>query len=281
MHASETLSGLGLSRIEAEVYLALLRHGRGTGYAIAKAMGRQAPQIYNALESLAHKGAALLDDSEAKQWQAVPPSRFLRQLSQRFQADCLRAEASIAELGAPEENREGINRLRTVIQVIEHCRGLLAEAQEIVLLDCFPIPLEMLKKDLEAAASRGVSVHCITYVDMQVPGVEFVLSPAGDEILRTFPGQGVICVADATAFVSALLSRDGESVQTAIATRDPFLTGLRHEGLSTELAIDLLKHLIREGASLEELRESVVAGERISWRRTPGFRSFFLAGSEV
>jgi sugar-specific transcriptional regulator TrmB len=276
---TRSLVKLGLSPIEAEVYLTLLQQGTGTGYAVANVMGRQPPQIYKALENLSLKGAVMLDDSQTKRWTAVEPSTFLNQLERGFREDLTDAERELEGLQVVRDP-DAIYRLHTVAQVIEHCRSLLGEAQKIAILDIFPGPARELGEAIKAAVERGVHVRASVYAPFSVPGVEVALASRADEVLDEFHGQVVSCVADARAFLSAVLTKDGEGVQTAIASRDPLLAGFRHEGLNSEISLHLLVKLIEANASSEELKEAWRQSYAGIWRRTPGFREFGSVGPE-
>ena len=47
------LTSLGLNRLEANVYIDLLKHKASTGYAIGKRLGKATANVYKAIDALA------------------------------------------------------------------------------------------------------------------------------------------------------------------------------------------------------------------------------------
>ena len=75
------LEKLGLSPIQAQVYLALLRHAQGMGAsALATAAGVPRPSVYPALESLVGKGMVENGEGYGSQFSAVAPEQALKRL---------------------------------------------------------------------------------------------------------------------------------------------------------------------------------------------------------
>lgn len=71
----------GLSSLEAQVYLALLRNGRSLGAtAVATAAGIPRPSVYPALKSLVEKGMVENGEGYGSQFAAVAPEEALPQL---------------------------------------------------------------------------------------------------------------------------------------------------------------------------------------------------------
>lgn len=60
------LQHFGLSRQEALLYQNLLSHGKQTGYEIAKETGISRSNVYSALSVLVEKGAAYVQEENAK-----------------------------------------------------------------------------------------------------------------------------------------------------------------------------------------------------------------------
>ncbi len=97
---------LGLTDYEAKAYLALLREGALTGYAVAKAGGVPTSKSYEAVEGLARKGGAVVLPGEPVRYAAVPADSLLAQ-AQRRHADALAAlRDTLAEMGAHEGDED-------------------------------------------------------------------------------------------------------------------------------------------------------------------------------
>ena len=70
------LQHFGLSRQEALLYQNLLSHGKQTGYEIAKETGISRSNVYSALSVLVEKGAAYVQEENAKKYIPVKLEEF-------------------------------------------------------------------------------------------------------------------------------------------------------------------------------------------------------------
>ncbi|MEI8328239.1 MAG: helix-turn-helix domain-containing protein [Candidatus Taylorbacteria bacterium] len=78
------LANIGFNEKQAQVYLALLKLGRGSAYAISEESGLKKPTTYVILDELVEKGAAHRIPRAAKRlYKPVPPETLLRDAKQR------------------------------------------------------------------------------------------------------------------------------------------------------------------------------------------------------
>src|SRR5436190_9967806 len=102
----QSLTGLGFTELEAEVYVSLLRHSPATGYRVAQSIGRPVANTYKAIESLQYKGAVLVDEGSNRLCRAVPAEELLAQIERSFQHRRQEAAKALASLhAAPEDDR--------------------------------------------------------------------------------------------------------------------------------------------------------------------------------
>ena len=80
----ELLSEMGLTALEAEIYVYLLQYSPASGYKIAKGIGRSFPSTYKAVAALQTKGAVLVDDGKSRLSRAVPVDELMSHLERRF-----------------------------------------------------------------------------------------------------------------------------------------------------------------------------------------------------
>ena len=243
---------MGLNALEAEVYTHLLKASPLTGYAVAKALGKPAANVYKAIETLSDKGAVLVDEGGSRLCRAVPAKQFLARLERDFSRHRKDAEAVLSRFPAPAEDAR-IYHLQSRTQVIEHCRRLLAEARREVHIDIYPEPLADLRNEIAGAAQRGVQVVIKTYAPAEIPGVEILIEPDPTFVLDRWPVQWVNVAIDHSRFTLALLTADGEDVVQAIWSASPYVSYIHHGRLACELAYTALKVAFERGASHEEL----------------------------
>ena len=232
----DALISLGFTPLEAEVYICLVQDSPATGYRIAQAVGRPVAGIYKTIESLANKGAVVLDDGESRQCRAVPPAELLARLEREFQREKSRAAMGLAKLKPPPED-DRVYQLRTVDQVEERARTMIERAQKLVLTDVFPGPLERLTPDLRAAVRREVKVAVQTYVPYELPGALVTLFPPTHPIPAGFPGQWLMLVVDGTELLLAYYDRECVEISQALHTRSPFLAHTLMAFMASEFAL--------------------------------------------
>jgi sugar-specific transcriptional regulator TrmB len=243
---------MGLNALEAEVYTHLLRQSPLTGYGVAKALGKAGANVYKAIDSLAEKGAVIVDDSGARQCRAVPAKEFLVRVERDFARHRKDAEAALERLPSPGDDT-GIYQLRSAAQVFERCRRLFAEAESVARADIFPDPLDELRDDIAAAAERGVQVVVKTYGPAEIDGVEILVEPEAGTVLERWPGQWVDIAIDGSRWVMAFLSADSRSVIQGVSSASPGLSYIHFDRLAHELGYTALKIAFTSGASRDEL----------------------------
>ena len=258
----EALRDLGFKQVDAEVYVLLLGQPPSTGYQIAQALGKPAAGVYRAIESLANLGAIVLDDGDTRLCRAVPHEELLRRLERQFSARRDRAAIAMAK-SDPTPSDDRIYQLRSRDQVLQRCREMLTRCQQVALFDIFPDVLREVLPDIRSAADRGVDVVLQVYEDVEIPGVEVILSPRGSAVFERWPGQWMKLVADAGEYLYAFLSKDSRRVHQAVCTGSPYLAWLAHSGLSSEIIEARLATRIAGGAENAELKEILASYERL------------------
>jgi sugar-specific transcriptional regulator TrmB len=266
------LVALGFTSLEAEVYTWLLEESPVTGYRIAQALGKPAPNVYKALESLEAKGAVMVDEGKARQCRPVPPEELLNHLERRFRSHRREAEELLARIHAPKHD-DRVYRLRSADQVRERARSMLGTAREVALIDAFPAMLEALRPDLEAAAARGVVLAAIAYGPVEMEGVTIVRSPRGGEVRERWPGEWLNVVIDGQEHLVALLGEGGQGVRQAIWSGSTYLSWVYHSAVAAELILDDVERLLEEGASREEIARRHAELSRLKALEAPGYRA--------
>jgi len=152
--AVDAFEHLGLSRLEAEIYVYLLENPPSTGYRIAKAIGRSKTNVYQAVEGLAAKGAVLVSEGELRLCTAVPPEELLDQMERGFQDRKALALNEVRSLIRPQAGGGSIYRLSSLDQVYERARRMLAVAEQTAYIDLYPGPLAQLRGAIEQAVEQ-------------------------------------------------------------------------------------------------------------------------------
>lgn len=234
----EALTKVGFTELEAAVYVQLLVQAPATGYGIAKAIGKAAANVYQALGSLAFKGAVLADDDPSgRAFRATPPDELLSAMTAGYAADAEYAAASLRQLRSPAAD-DRIYTLWTAKQVLERGRTMIRGARDIILVDLFPQPAAALWPEIEAAHARGVMIAGLLYADppATLSGANFVMN-GSDFFLRRWPGQQMTVVVDAREQLTVLWNRQGDELRRAAWSDSAYLACLQHSGLAAEIRI--------------------------------------------
>lgn len=100
----QELAGLlGLTDYEARAYVALVREGAMTSYAVAKTSRIPTSKSYEAVEGLARKGGAVLLPGNPSRHSAVPPDALLSGARQRYSSALESLSGALAALPAHAE----------------------------------------------------------------------------------------------------------------------------------------------------------------------------------
>ncbi len=238
MHADETtaaLKALGFSEIEALVYCFLLGNSPATGYRISKGVGKAAANVYAAIETLAQKGALLIDNDATRLCRATPPKELCDSLEARFKNQRREAETALQALTA-ETPDQHIYKLETPEQVFSRIKQMIAGASDYILVDAFPEPLREINSFLEEASERGVSVAIETYNDdVETPYALTAQSSYDVRSLALWPGRQINIVVDAREFVLALFNQQCDGVLQAVWSTSGYLACLQHSHMAASL----------------------------------------------
>lgn len=252
----QPLMSLGFTSLEAQVYTFLLQEPAVTGYRIAQALRKPAPNIYKAIESLETKGAVLVDEAKSRLCRPVPPEELLGHLERRFREDRGKAARLLSGVSAPP-NDDHVYTLRSPDQVMERARRMLSRCQDVALVDAFPVPLAELAKDIAGTAGRGVPVAVKAYQPVDIEGARVIVDPRATDAFERWPGQWINVVVDGSEHLIAFLSKDGTKVRQAVWSGSAYLSWVYHCGLASEITLDAVERRLGDGANADDSRKMI------------------------
>jgi sugar-specific transcriptional regulator TrmB len=236
--AELSLMSFGFTEMESKLYCELLRSGPASGYRLAQRIAKAAANVYQALKTLAQKGAITASEGmgEATTYSPTPPDELLSMLRQTFEARQIAARATLENIRKPASD-ERVYSVPSVALVFERARSMLAQAENIVLIDFFPSIHDLLAPELDAARARGVTVGGIAYdprhVDPRMP----LNHESIDLVVSRWAGQGMMLVIDGRQLLLAQLSYDLTTVLNAVWTDSAFLSCIFHSGLAADIRL--------------------------------------------
>ena len=271
MNPVQPLRNLGFTDLEARIYTELLRESPSSGYQVAKALRKPAANVYKALQTLEGRGAVLVDEGETRLCRAVPAGEFLQRLDRQFQAQKKQAAEALKNLPGPREDVR-IYQIGSPEQVMERCRKMLADAEQIVMMDLFPMPLAELRAEIEAATARGIEVVVKVYAPSEISGAEVILEPDHQAVLGRWPGEWVNLVRDGSEFLYALLAKDGRRVIQGVWSESPYLSTILMNSFIFEMSFTALKRDFQRGATRQELQATFEKTQEYLRPDLPGYK---------
>jgi Cd2+/Zn2+-exporting ATPase len=267
----EALTALGFTELEADVYVFLLGESPATGYRVAQAISKPVANTYKAIQTLQAKGAVVAEDGDGRLCRAVPAEQLLGQLERRFQKHRQRAARALARIKpSPEDDR--VYQFRTPGQVLEHCRRMLTDCDQVAIVDAFPRTLEELRPAIEQAAARGVVVAVQAYQSATIAGADVTVHPNGEAVLHRWPGQWLNLVTDGREHVLALLTDDMQAVHQAVWSRSAYLAWVYQCAVAAEVVLGQITRLVEDGASATTLRQALRRYPALCSPDLPGYQ---------
>jgi sugar-specific transcriptional regulator TrmB len=213
------LTSFGFTPTESLVYEVLLKHGPGTGYAIARAAGLARANAYSALEGLVSKGAARVDTGRPRQYRSEGPAGLIARISSNHGValDRLSSELEKVPIVSGPTTVE-IESSRAVLQLLT--QGVTRASRSVDLLappDAYPLLAPALRRPFAAGLSLGL--WSTGTVDLGFAEVSLVTDQ------HDWPGMPVLAVFDQeTAIIAA---RRGNEVHGHWSSAPTFVAAAR------------------------------------------------------
>jgi len=250
----QPLIKLGLTNLEAAIYVFLLENSPATGYGIAKGIRKPAANTYKALESLQSKGAIIIEDSRSRLCRAIPVDELLDSFQRTFDSLKSRTKSELKKLKpSPRDSR--VYQLQTTEQVISRFRQMLDSCEKIALLDLFPFAVEALADSIISAAKRGVRINVKIYQPYKLPGANIIMTSDSNQMLKIWPGQWANGVVDGREYLLAFVGRDTGEVYEAVWSNNHYLSWIYYDGLAKEVIVTALKEAIYSNTELSGLKQ--------------------------
>jgi len=269
--SKQLLVDFGFTKLEADIYIYLLKESPVTGYRIAQATGKAVANTYKAIQSLQKKGAIIVDDSEKRLCRAIPAEELVNRLERQFTDRKNKAKKTLFNIG-DQQSDDRIYQLQSVEQVIERFRQMLFKSQKVVIIDAFPEILKLLQEDIEKCVKKGVKVHIIDYSDCEIKGADIIVNIEGKSIINRWPGEWFNIVIDGEEYLFSLFSKDLSEIIQAVWSSSPYLSWIYYSALLSEFQLNALRGLIQENSSAEELKKTLEFYNTLYLMDAPGYQ---------
>lgn len=243
--AYEALVAVGFSEYDARAYCALVAHSPANGYQIAKTSGVPRAKVYECLERLVLRGAAVPVEStetgkSSKLFAASDFNVLMDDIEKQMSGACDRAKKVLARVNRQEPTVEVLTRIQSEKDLISRARMLIEEAQKTLHLALWGEEFGALFTDLQTARKRGVRMSLILYSaypgirELQLLGAGAVLHSRTKFDAIPLVGKQFVVVADQTRCIVGSIFPDSETVDGVFSMNRGILTN----------ALDLVNHEI-------------------------------------
>jgi sugar-specific transcriptional regulator TrmB len=239
--ALAVLTELGLNELEAEVYVFLLGQQPMTAYRVARHIGKATANTYKAIDSLARRGAVLIEEGENRLCRAVPAAEFIQHVQRSFSSLTRKAEDALSRVGQATWD-ERVYKVESAPQLLERCRQMLEDRLEsVVVIDAFPAALNAILPSITHAVQRKKEVLVQAYTPVEIRGAEVVVPLEGGEVESQWGAQQLNVVIDGREALIALLNNDLTGVIQAVWTNSLYLSCMLQAGMLGEQTVHRLR----------------------------------------
>jgi sugar-specific transcriptional regulator TrmB len=267
----QPFNDLGFTSLESMIYIFLVEHSPATGYKIAKGIGKPVANVYKAIESLHNKGAILIDDSTTRLCRAVAFEELLDNLKTRVETLSHEASTELRKLTSSQSDNK-IYQLQSTEQVFARYRSLLSTCQRVVILDLFPLAVELLRESILEASKRGVKITLKVYEPVKMPGVKLEFGYDGKTTVQKWPGAWANGVFDGQEYLLAFLSKDGKEVFQAVWSNNHYLSWIYYGSIVEELKSSALELAINAKKPNSELKKILKHYNNMMTLESTGFK---------
>ncbi|MCC7230443.1 MAG: hypothetical protein IT203_08600 [Fimbriimonadaceae bacterium] len=247
MTPADALVSFGFTALESEIYVFLLGNSPATGYRVAVGIGKPAANTYKAIQSLQAKGGILVEEGPNRLCRAVPLEELMGRLQKDFESKKAATIKALKNAGKPPED-ERIYFLRSRDQIFSRAREMLGVANVVAMVKGSGAFLHGIEADLRKAADRGAAVSALSPEAVAIENIEVVQGTEGGR-------NQVVVVVDGLQTLVGTIADEAEA--EAIWTRSPFLAQIHHEGLSAEIALTNVSHLLKADEKRSRIQRAV------------------------
>jgi len=268
----ENLLELGFNRLEAEVYIQLLSIPPATAYKVGKLINKPTANVYKAIDSLARKGAVIVEDNKAKLCKAIRPEEFFSLYETNLIQKSEKAKESLSHL-QDDIIDQGSYAIKSVALVFEKVKSILNNAKKIVVVDAFPKTLSYIANLLTETGKRGVEVYIEAYEEIDILNTQVTISKTiGNTATQHWNSQQLNIMADGEVHLISLMDNELETVKQATFSYNIYMSCmLLVSSLKEQTVIQLLN--IQEDSDFETKAKEILNQTKFFYNTDiPGFK---------
>lgn len=270
----KALKHLGLNQLESEVYLYLLGSEQMTAYKIGKSINKPTANIYKAIDSLASKGAVLIESNKSKYCKAVPPDEFLNHYEKNIIEKTKETRALLNNL-EKDFYDEKTYSIKSVPLVFERFRNMMQKAKVIAVIDVFPNTLNKVIDSINEAINRGVEVYIQIYKPIEIKGANIAYSEIAKKAMSHWKSEQLNLIIDGEEYLVALMNIELTRTIQASWSNNYYMACSLHAGQMQGQTMIKINNMIGNKDFEKEVRKLLDKQKYFYNSNIPGFDKLF------
>lgn len=231
------LEKLNFSKLESQIYLELLDHGKMSAYQLGKKIEIARTSIYNALEHMMNKGMIEIIDGETAKYIAKEPEVLLKKLKEDFEENATTAQDYLNRFASTSYDEEYAN-IKGIENIVYKVKQIIHLAKEEIYIN-LDFDLKYILDDILEASNRGIKVIIFSFYDVTIPNCEgqnsniVVYSHKKEYEKDYIPGR-LIVVVDNTMVIIADNNKE-RNVWHAIVTNNGLMIKIASEHIHNDI----------------------------------------------
>ena len=250
----QNLSDLGFNFLESEVYLELLANEPMTAYRVAKNINKPTANVYKAIDSLAEKGAVLIEDNVKRKCKAVSPDELMNHIEKMTRLRTSTLKEQLKDIGKVYYDERSYS-LESASLVFEKFESMMNKCEKIAVIDIFPEPLSKVLGIIEKTIKRGVDVFIEVYGPIEIKGAKVAYSEVGSEALKYWKSQQLNLIVDGKEHLLALMNNNLTRVLQAKWSNSLYVSNMLLAGSLREQVVMRLLNIMDEPDFGEQAKE--------------------------
>lgn len=161
------LEKLNFTKLEAQLYMALLGSKPLSAYQLAKKIEMSRPAIYNALEHMTDKGLVQVIPNATRLYLAEDPSVILERIESEVKQSISSAKKDL-ELYKKTKHDEMTINFKGFKSAVIKAREIIREAEKDIYINA-DFELSCFKEQLDNAVNKGINIVVFSFYDIGVP----------------------------------------------------------------------------------------------------------------
>ena len=166
----DNLCKLYFTKLEAKIYVTLIKEGELSGYQIAKKINISRSSVYAALEPMYEKGIILSKMEAAQMYSAQNPVTLFGRLRREYIQNSKAVEDELK--GFYDQNfEEKFSNLKGFETVISNAKEVLRSAKKEICMNT-DLDIQIFKDEIIELRKKGVRVILFSFADLNCNGID-------------------------------------------------------------------------------------------------------------